>query len=322
MNVLVTGASGFVGQAVCRALLGAGLTVTAAVRARSADGVDGCRTITVGDLDGMTRWGAALKGVDAIVHLAARTHADDDDDSPEAYRRVNVEATEALGRAAAQAGVSRFVYMSSIKVNGELSRPDSDGQVRALSGTDEPQPTTDYGCTKWEAEKALSRIADSSNMALVMLRPPLVYGPGQKANMLQLMHIIDRGVPLPFANLDNRRSLIYVGNLAAAVVCALEAPVRGCHTYTLADVDISTADLIRAIARSLGKHALLFSLPLRFIAFLARAAGRGAQFDKLTGSLVVERERIAAELGWSPPHSFEQALAETAEWYRVTEQGR
>jgi nucleoside-diphosphate-sugar epimerase len=155
-------------------------------------------------------------------------------------------------------------------------------------------------------------------MALVILRPPLVYGPGQKANMDQLMRVVDRGIPLPFATLNNRRSLIYVENLAAAVVSAVAADSTGSNTYTLADVEVSTAALIRALADALGKPARLFSLPVGALRFLARLVGRADQMDKLTNSLIVEHQSICDEMSWTPHYSFAQALVDTVAWYRTS----
>jgi len=316
VRVLVTGAGGFVGQAVCAALLDADHRITAAVRGSSAVIPPGCESVVVGDIDGATAWQDAVDGVDAIVHLAARTHRRDDRDAIADYRRTNVDGSVRLVRAAVAAGVESFLYMSSIKVNGECSPVDSSGIAHRFSGDDEPRPVTPYGRSKWEAEQALQEIAAGAAMRLMVLRPPLVYGPGQKGNLLHLMRAVDRGIPLPFADLDNRRSLIDVRNLATAVALAVAADraVRG--TYTLADVDLSSADLVQAMAAALGTRARLFPLPRWLLGTMAWLTGRSGQLDKITGSLLVDSERIAAALSWAPERSLEQSLRETVAQYR------
>lgn len=318
MRVLVTGASGFVGQAVCKALLDADHQITAAVRGLSVAIPSGYGAVAVGDINGATQWRDALEGVDAVVHLAARTHQRDGRDAIAAYRRINVDGSVRLARAAVDAGVHSFIYMSSIKVNGECSPVDAIGIPRRCSGDDDPRPITPYGRTKWEAEQALHGISAGAAMRLIVLRPPLVYGPGQKGNLLRLMRAVDRGIPLPFAGLDNRRSLIDVENLAAAVVLAVAADRTVSGTYTLADVELSSADLVRAMAAALGTRARLFRAPRRLLEMLAWLTGRRAQLDKITGSLIVERERIAAALSWAPSRSLEQSLGEAAAQYRAS----
>ncbi|HJP36081.1 MAG TPA: NAD-dependent epimerase/dehydratase family protein [Gammaproteobacteria bacterium] len=317
VRVLVTGATGFVGRAVCSALLDADHRVTAAVRKLPADIVSGCEPVAVGDIDGETPWLEALDGVDGIVHLAALTHRRGGHDPTVAYRRINVAGSTQLARAAIDADVHSFVYMSSIKVNGESSPVDANGVPRPFSGNDEPRPTTAYGKTKWEAEQALHAITGGTPMRLIVLRPPLVYGPGQKANLLDLMRAVDSGVPLPFAGLGNLRSLIGVENLAAAAVLAVASDRAVAGTYTLADVDLSSADLVRAMAAALGKRVRLFRFPRRLLEVAAWLTGRSDAFEKIAGSLIVENESIAKALSWAPRRSLEQSLAEAAAQYRV-----
>jgi len=318
----VTGATGFVGQAACAALLDADHNVIAAVRGIPADLAPGCESVVVGDINGATDWSGVLVGMDAIVHLAARTHRQDRRDAVAAYRRVNVDGTTQLARAALDAGVQSFVFMSSIKVNGECSPVDANGIPRRFRGDDEPHPITPYGVTKWEAELALREIAGGTAMRLIVLRPPLVYGAGQKGNLLRLMRAIDAGVPLPFAGLDNSRSLLDVKNLAAAVVLAVVADRAAAGTYTLADVELSSADLVRALAAALGTRARLFRSPQSLLGTVAWLIGRRGQLDKITGSLIVDSERIAAALSWAPGRSLEESLREAAEGYRASRADR
>ena len=317
MHVLVTGATGFIGRAVCQGLLGADYRVTAAVRESSSNVPHGCESIVVGDINGATAWGDALAGVEAVVHLAARTHVPDGLDAIAAYRRINVDGSAQLFRAAVAASVDSFVYMSSIKVSGECSSIDASGMPRRFSGDDDPKPTSDYGRSKWDAECALREIARETQTRLVVLRPPLVYGPGQKANLRRLMRAVAKGVPLPFAGLNNRRSFIDVRNLAEAVVLAVAADCEARGTYTLADVDLSTEELVCAMATALNTRARLFRFPLRWLKAMAWLIRHRSQLNKITGSLIVESDRIANALGWVPQHAFAESMREAAVEFRA-----
>ncbi len=243
-RVLVTGANGFVGTAVCRALSEHGITVRRAVR--RADAVTAPEEdVVVGNLGPATVWDQALRDVEAVIHLAARDHVvrDTAADPRAEYRHVNVLATQALAQAASNAGVRRFVFLSSIKVNGEQTG------VAPFTEADAPRPEDAYGMSKWEAEQTLWRIIGGSALEGVVLRPPLLYGPGVKGNFLTLMRAIDRGVPLPLASVRNRRSLLlYAGNLANALMRCIDHPAAAGKTYLLADDDgVSTPDLIRGV---------------------------------------------------------------------------
>ena len=309
-TVLVTGASGFIGRALCDVLAASGRRVRKAVR-MPAPGFPGA--VAVGDIGIDTDWRAALEGVSGVVHLAARTHVlRETATNPLAeYRRINVSGTERLAHSAAACGVRRLVFLSSVKVNGERTtgRPCTEG--------DTPRPEDAYGVSKWEAEQALSRIAAETGLEVVVLRPPLVYGPGVKGNFLRLMNLVARGVPLPLGAVANRRSFIYTGNLAGAIVQALDAPQAAGRTYLVSDgEDVSTPDLVRALARALGVKPRLLSLPLAALGLGATLAGKRAEFARLTGSLQVDSSRIRQELGWEPRFSLTQGLTETARWHR------
>jgi nucleoside-diphosphate-sugar epimerase len=317
VRVLVTGATGFVGGAVCGQLHDAGHTVVAALRTSRAVAVSAHEVVVVGSIDGNTQWRQALNDIDGVVHLAARTHQGETAGAAAAYLRLNADASAQLARCAVVAGVTSFVYMSSIKVNGESSPLDNRGALRPLHGDDEPRPTTAYGRSKWEAEKVLQEIAGPASMRLTMLRPPLVYGPGQKSNLDLLMRAVDNGIPMPFAGLDNRRSLIGVDNLASAVAVSLMTGPVTPAIYTLADTDISSAKLVRAMAHALGRPARLFYFPPRLLQSLAKLTGRLTQLEKITGSLIVDTGKFRAATGWVPKKSLEESLEATVARYRA-----
>ena len=305
---LITGASGFVGSALAAALQGR--NIRRALRQKAANAQPG--DIVVGDISTNTDWQAALTGVDCVTHLAARTHVlrEDAADPLAAYRRVNVEGTMQLARQAATAGVRRFVFLSSIKVNGE-STPE-----RPFTEADTPMPEDAYGVSKLEAETGLREIAAQSGMELVIIRAPLVYGPGVQGNFLRLMNFIERGLPLPLASVRNRRSLVYVGNLADAVVSCMDLPSAAGKTFLVSDGDdVSTPELIRRLASAMGRPARLLPCPVRPLQWGAAISGQSGALARLTGSLAVDSSSIRNTLGWHPRISLDQGLIETARWY-------
>jgi len=310
-SLLVTGAGGFVGLRLCARLAAAGHAVKAAVRRDSAalaafaPAVD---VVRVGDIGPNTDWQAALAEVDMVVHLAARAHVMNDraSDPLAAYRQVNVAGSERLARAAVAAGVRRLIYMSSIKVNGEAT---VDAPFRE---SDAPAPLDAYGRSKWEAEQALSRIAAETGLVLTALRPPLIYGPGVKGNLARLLGWIERGLPLPFASVVNRRSLVYVENLIDATLAVMRHPAPG-RLYLVSDAqDLSTPQLIRALARGLGKTPRLLPFPPSLLRLAGACTGQGDAIGRLVGSLQIDTSRIADEIGWRPAHDPEQGLILTA----------
>lgn len=311
MRILVTGASGFIGRALCRALAARGHEVRAAVRWKAGVSSDGLATVAerieVADIADETGWPAKLSGIDAVVHLAAIAHRAADE---AAVRRVNVEGTTRLAHAAA-GRVRRIVFLSSVKVHGE------DSGERAFSETDTPRPEDAYGRAKLEAERSLHEIAAASGMELVVLRPPLVYGPGVKANFLRLLRWVDSGWPLPLGAVRNRRSLIYVGNLADAIVRAVEHTQTAGATFLVSDADdVSTPDLIRRLARALGRTPRLLPVPPRWLLLAGGLTGRTDAIRRLIGNLTVDCSAIQTRLGWTPPLTMAHGLAETARWFQ------
>lgn len=321
-RILVTGASGFVGRRLCARLVRDGHAVRAQVRTAGtvADVEQLCVTGDLTALAGPGAWRGLVADCNAVIHLAARTHAGDAEDPAAArrYEAANVAVTRALAQAAQAAGVRDFVFLSSIKVNGERSAPVSGGW-HALSADDPPQPEDLYGQSKWRAEQVLA--AARGNMRVTILRPPLLYGPGVKANLLRLCAAVARGRPLPLASIVNRRSLLAVDNLVDAIGCAVARAPDGLRVYTLADVDCSTPELVRLIGQAFDVEPRLWPCPLGVLRILGRVSGRGAAIARLTDSLVVDRTCIAEGLAWQPPVSAADAWAATAAWYRA-EYGR
>lgn len=311
--MLVTGADGFVGARLCPLLEAAGYAVRRAVRRARDGGMPS--SFPVGQVDGDTDWTAALAGTGCVVHLAARTHVlhETARDPLAEYVRINVAGTGRLARQAAAAGVRRFIFMSSVKVNGENTG------AHPYTEDDAPRPEDAYGVSKWQGEEELARTAAGTAMDTVVLRPPLVYGPGVKGNFLRLLRLIARRVPLPFASLDNRRSLIHAGNLCAAVHAAITAPRAAGRTFLVSDgEDVSTPVLVHTIARALEVKPRLVPCPPAALRALAAVLGRSGEAARLTGSLQVDSSRIRRELAWQPPHTLAQGLAETARWYLDT----
>lgn len=300
-RVLVTGADGFVGRALCRALAARGREVLAVTRSPAT--IPGAaRVLPVGDLVQFHDWSPLLEGVEGVAHLAALTHDGTRGANSARFTAVNVEVSRRLAQSARASGVAHFVYLSSIKAAGERSPPG-----RALSGDNMPAPEDDYGRSKLAAERAVGEIWRDG--ALIVLRPPLVYGAGQRGNLARLCAHLERGLPLPCASPPNRRSLVQVDNLADALVLALDQTPVGPRCYTLADAHVSGGELIRAVARALGVEARLWPLPAALLRSLEWAPRMGPALARLAEDLVVDAEAISRDLGWRPRVSFEAGIA-------------
>ena len=312
MRILVTGASGFVGRTLCPALVHRGYEVLAGTRGPPpADARGGSWHSLAAQSE--HDWGRLLGGCDAVVHLAGLAHRTGDRAMQNAafYLEVNTDASVRLAARAARAGVAHFIFLSTARVNGE------GGDVPSRE-TDAPNPSGAYAISKWRAEQGLAETAAATGMALTILRPPLVYGPGVKGNFLRLLRLVDHGVPLPFAAVSNHRSFIYAGNLADAIARVIASPQTGAGTFLLSDGDdISTPGLIRRIGAALGKRTRLFAVPTRLLGLAASVTGQARQMHQLTGSAPLDMQAIGTTLGWSPPFTMVDGLRATADWYRA-----
>ena len=309
-RVLVTGASGFVGQALVAHLVGLDSNeVVAMMRASPANRLAGARYVAAGDMTAGRLGAATLEGVEVIVHAAARVHVLNDDKAKSAieFDRVNVTATLELAHQAVAAGVRRFVFLSSIGVNGvqtDIGKP--------FTEADPPNPHNPYADSKLKAEQGLLLLSEQSGLELVIIRPPLVYGPGVRANFAALMRAVQRGWPLPLACVHNLRSMVAMDNLVSFIATCVDHPRAANTTFLVSDgQDISSPDLVRGLAQALGVAARLVPVPVSALQFVGRALGRGDVIQRVCGNLRVDISKARRVLAWQPPVSMEEGLRRT-----------
>lgn len=311
LNILLTGATGFVGGAVLATLLTEKRQVTAVVRDTHAVIDPRANRINVAGLTALTDWGGPVAWQNVVIHSAARVHVMDDkaSDPLQAFRQVNTEGTLALARQAATAGVQRFIFISSIKVNGEgtvLGRP--------YAASDAPGPLDPYGVSKFEAEEGLKALAVETGMEVVIIRPVLVYGSGVKANFRSMMSWMNKGVPLPLGAINNKRSMVALDNLVDLIVTCVDHPAAANQTFLVSDgEDLSTSELLKRTARALGKPARLIPVPAGLLELGAGLLGKRAVAQRLCGSLQVDIRHTCETLGWKPPVPVDEALKNTAD---------
>ncbi|MEP6729707.1 MAG: SDR family oxidoreductase [bacterium] len=307
IRVLVTGASGFIGCAVvARAVSDESLLLRAAARHAMSSLPTRAQVVRVGDLDETTDWSRALADVQVVVHAAARVHVmhDTSSDPLAEFRRVNVAGTLRLAREAALAGVRRFVFLSSVKVNGEQTLAG-----HPFTADETPAPADAYGISKHEAELALRQLADETGMEVVIIRPVLVYGAGVKGNFRSMMRWVEMGLPLPLAAIRNRRSFVSLDNLVDLIITCLRHPAAANQTFLVSDnQDVSTPDLVRRIAKAMNRPARLFPVPVRVLSLVAHLAGKGDIAPRLFGSLQVDIQKTQRVLGWTPPSTLDASL--------------
>ena len=329
-SVLVTGASGFVGRALCQELAARGHLVHAAVRSLSPPlgfTSSNIRPLAIGNLDADTDWREVLRDfakgredlLSCIIHCAARAHImrDATDDVISAYRDNNVGVTRQLAKHAAQAGIKRLVFLSSIKVNGgrtEVGQP--------FRYDDQPKPEDAYGRSKLEAEEALWAVAKSSDLEVTVVRPPLVYGPGVKGNLLKLMALVSRGLPLPLGSISNRRAMVGIDNLVDLLIACVQPPKAAGQTFLVSDdEDLSTPDLLRNLAEHMNLRTRLFPAPVPLLKLLGRVIGKQAEIARLTESLQVDCSHTHQVLGWKPPVPAQHGLKKMVDWYLSHDRG-
>jgi len=312
--IAVTGATGFVGGALVAELLRRRVPVTAMVRDRrklSAD--DALGVASIDDIGPDTDWSAVLEGVGVLVHAAARVHVMDDqaDDPLAEFRRVNTQGTLSLARQAAAAGVRRLVFVSTIKVNGDATPPG-----RPFTADAAPAPVDPYGVSKFEAERGLFALSEQTGMEVVVVRPPLVYGPGVKANFLSMMRWLNMGVPMPLGAIHNQRSLVALDNLVDLIITCANHPAAANQVFLAGDgEDLSTTELLRALGGALGRPARLIPVPASWLKLAARLLGKGAFAQRLCGSLQVDVGKARNLLDWRPPLTLEEGLSKAAGHY-------
>jgi nucleoside-diphosphate-sugar epimerase len=305
MNILLTGATGFLGGRLATALHSKTDTNLTAVARRRVE-LPVARTVEVRSLDAHTDWSAISAGQQVVIHAAARAHIMKDEvaDPLAEYRRVNVDGTLNLARQAAAAGVRRFIFISSIKVNGELTPPG-----KAFTEEDPAAPEDAYGISKWEAEQGLWQIQRETGMELVIIRPPLVFGPGVKGNFASMIRLVEKGLPLPLGAIDNQRSLVALDNLVDLITTCIDHPAAANQVFLAGDgEDLSTTELLRGVARAMGKPARLIPVPPSLLMLGATLLGKQAVAQRLLGSLQVDISKARRLLGWQPPVSVEEGL--------------
>lgn len=325
-RILVTGASGFVGKAIGSTLLEDSryigrLSYRSALSAERNRGAAGHEknneTCIAPDLIESADWSEALRGVDVVIHSAGRAHVMDETsaDPVAAFRAVNTEGTLRLARQAITAGVTRFIFISSIKVNGEATQP-----REPFTTATTPMPMDPYGISKHEAEQGLRALASETGLEVVIIRPVLVYGPGVKANFRSMMSWLNKGVPLPLGAIHNRRSLVSIDNLVDLIMTCIDHPAASNETFLVSDnEDLSTTMLLQRMAKALGRKPHLLPVPAMCLTLAARLIGRGSVAQRLCGSLQVDISHTKQQLGWTPSVTVDSALRRTAIHFQQSE---
>lgn len=320
-KILVTGGSGFIGQRLLNVLI----KKKYSIRSTYYDSTIEIDKLVTSDVewikcnlvDGGIDYSKLLCGIDVVVHLAGFAHVlKSNKQTDKLFRKVNVESTEKLAKNAAGHGVQQFIFISSIKVNGESTERNSWHEYTCFNEAEMENPVGQYAISKFEAENKLKEICSLTEMKYTIFRPPIIYGPGVKANFLKLIEIIDKGIPLPFSALVNQRSMLYVDNFCNAIVKCIDENKARNELFLIKDIDCSMVELINIIASTLDKPSRLFPFPISLIQLLSSAVGRKDQISKFTESLLIDDSHIRNKLGWIPEIKFDDAIKATTDWYK------
>ncbi len=313
MKILITGATGFVGSSLTRTLSAqAEHLLIAAMRKQSESIIENVEQMIVGDLLASTDYTDVLMNIDVVVHAAARVHMLKDDavDPLAEFRKVNVDGTLNLAQQAVNAGVQRFIFLSSIGVNGNTTS-------KSFTEVDEPQPHDAYSIAKYEAECGLIELGKKTGLEIVIIRPPLVYARHAPGNFKMLIKWVNKGIPLPFGRIDNKRSFIALDNLVDFIGLCASHPKAAGEVFLISDgEDVSTTELLRKVAKALGKPARLLPVPVGLMRFVAKLLGKADVAERLFGSLQVDSSKARDLLGWKPVVGMDEQLAKTVEAYR------
>jgi nucleoside-diphosphate-sugar epimerase len=318
-KILLTGGTGFVGRPLLDALVNAKYPVINVTRTSAASALPGVQNCVIPSLSGENNWCVPLRGVEVVIHSAGRAHIMNETHSNplQAFREVNVNATLNLARQAAEAGVKRFIFISSVKVNGEQTEGN-----RAFKPSDVPAPLDDYGVSKLEAEQALMTLAGKTSMKVVIIRPVLVYGPGVKANFEKMLAAVNKGLPLPFRTIKNCRSLVFIDNLIDLICLCIHHPEAENRVFMVSDgEDLSIGQIMEKLAVAMNRKSRIFAFPQSFLGLVASIVGKKVFFQRLCGSLQVDITDTRELLGWVPPVSIDEAFAITARHYLEKQSG-
>ena len=316
-HIFITGATGFVGSSLIKELLTQNYHTSVAVRDNTSVVPFGVTKFNVGNLTADIDWLSMLNGIDVIIHAAARVHIMDElvDDPLAEFRKVNVYATLNLAKQAAKAGAKRFIFISSVKVNGEMT-----SRNHSFKPDDNYIPIDPYGLSKYEAEQGLLALAKETGMEMVIIRPPLVYGPDVRANFVSMMKWISKKIPLPFGAIHNQRSLIALDNLVSFIIQCIEHPKAANEIFLISDgEDVSTTALLQKVSKALGGKSWLIPVPVRWMSFSAKLIGKEDVANRLFGSLQVDSSKARYLLGWKPVITMDEQLKKTADAYLENE---
>ena len=312
-KILLTGSTGFIGSELLRQLKLKKYFVHTSTRSTLEKKVNGLKNFTINQTENSPNWSEALKGINCVIHCAGVANETNKSDTSMLayYRKINVEETSNLAYQAAAKGVKRFIFISSIKVNGEKTE-----EFLSFKNNDIPNPQSIYAISKWEAEKSLHAISKQTGLEIVIIRAPMVYGPGVKGNFLRLLYLIDKGLPLPLGGINNLRSFISLDNLVNLIICCINHPKAAGQTFLVSDgEDISTPDLLRKLSKFMKKSSRVFTIPLSLIQLICRVFGKSSKVEKLLSSLQIDSFHAYRVLECYPVISLDEGLEKTANWY-------